>query len=83
MTKKSSTERHQRGIPAVVQQVKDPALSLQWFGLLLWHRFDPWLENFHMPRAWPKKKKREGGRPEKKKWKKSPVTSSKKVCQAH
>ena len=26
----------------MVQQVKDPALSLQWLGLLLRHRLDPW-----------------------------------------
>jgi len=25
-----------------VQLVKDPALSLQWLGLLLWCRFDSW-----------------------------------------
>ena len=25
----------------VVQQAKDPALSLLWLWLLLWHRFDP------------------------------------------
>ena len=33
-----------------VQQVKDPALSLKWLGLLLWHGFDPWSGNFHMPK---------------------------------
>ena len=27
--------------------VKDLALSLLWLELLLWHRFDPWLRNFH------------------------------------
>ena len=26
--------------------------------LLLWRRFDPWLENFHIPWEWPKKKKK-------------------------
>ena len=36
-------------------RVKDPALSLQWLGLLLWHGFDPQPGNFHMPRAQPKK----------------------------
>ena len=35
--------------------VKDPALSLQWLGSLLWRRFSPWPGNFHMPWAWPKK----------------------------
>ena len=32
------------GVPAVAQQVKDLALSLQWLGLLLRCRFDPWLD---------------------------------------
>ena len=32
----------------VVQQVKALALSLQWLGLLLWLRLDPWPRNFHM-----------------------------------
>ena len=35
---------------------KDPALSLLWLGLLLWHRFNPWPRNFCMPWAWPKEK---------------------------
>jgi len=47
----------------VVQQVKDLALSLQWFGSLLWHEFDPWLGNFHMPWEWQKKKKKKEGVP--------------------
>ena len=33
----------------VVQQVKDQALPLLQLLLLLWHGFDPWPENFHMP----------------------------------
>lgn len=38
--------------------VKDPASSLSWLWLLLWHRFDPWTWNFHMPcTLWEKKKK--------------------------
>ena len=41
----------------VVQQVKYPALSLQWPGSLLWHRFDPWPRNFDMLQAGPKNKK--------------------------
>ena len=40
----------------VLQWVKDLALSLQWLGLLLWHRFDPWPGNFYMLWAWLKKK---------------------------
>ena len=38
--------------------VEDLALSLQQLGSLLWCRFDPWPENFHMPRIWPKGKKK-------------------------
>ena len=30
-----------------VQQVKDPVLSLQRLGSLLWCRFDPWPGNFY------------------------------------
>ena len=36
--------------------VKDPAFSQ--LGLLLWGLLDPWPWNFHMPWAWPKKKKK-------------------------
>ena len=41
----------------MAQWVKDPALSLQQLGSLLWHGFNPWPENFHMLRTWPKNKK--------------------------
>ena len=41
-----------------VQQVKDLALSLQWAGLLLWHRFDPWPRDLHMLWVQPKEKKK-------------------------
>ena len=34
------TKRHS-GSSSVAQWVKDPALSLQWLGSLLWLRFDP------------------------------------------
>ena len=37
----------------MAQWVKDLALSLEWAGYLLWHRFDPWLGNFYMPWAQP------------------------------
>ena len=37
------------------QQVKDLVLSLQQLRSLLWHGFNPWPGNFHMPQAWPKK----------------------------
>ena len=40
-----------------VQQVKDLVLSLLWLRSKLWHRFDPWPWNFHMPWAWQKKKR--------------------------
>ena len=43
----------------LVQWVKDLVLSMQQLGLLLWHKFDPWPRNFHMPQVWPKKKKKE------------------------
>ena len=42
----------------VALQVKDLALSLLWLRLLLWHGFDPWPRNFHMPWVLPKKKKK-------------------------
>jgi len=37
----------------VAQRVKDLALSLQEVGLSLWHKFNPWPGNFHMPWACP------------------------------
>ena len=39
----------------LVHQTKDLALSLLWLRSWLWHRFDPWPQNFHMARAWQKK----------------------------
>ena len=42
----------------VAQWVKDLAWSLLWLGSLLWCRFKPWLGNFHMLWAQPKKKKK-------------------------
>ena len=42
----------------VAEQVKYSALSLKWLGSLLWHRFNPWPRNFHMPCMWPKNKKK-------------------------
>ena len=47
----------------VAQCVKDLALSLQWPGLMLWHGFYPWLRNFRMPWALPKKKKKKKSLP--------------------
>ena len=41
------------GVPTVAQGVMDLVLSLQWLWLLLWHRIDPWLGNFHKPWALP------------------------------
>ena len=43
------------GSSLMVQQVKDPTLSLLWLGSLLWLRFDPWPGNFCMPQVQPKK----------------------------
>ena len=40
----------------MVQQVKDPALSLLWLMLLLWFGSDPLSVNFFKPQVWPKKK---------------------------
>ena len=42
----------------VAQQVKDPVLSLLWLRSLLWHRFDPWPQNFCIPQVKQKKKKK-------------------------
>ena len=43
----------------MAQQVKDPALSLQQLGSLLWCGLDHWSGNFHMPSVWPKKERKE------------------------
>ena len=46
-------------IPLWHIRIKDPVLSLLWFGLLLWHSFDPWPGNFlHAMGQGQKKKKR-------------------------
>ena len=45
-------------VSAVVQQVKDPALSLWWLRSLLRLGFDLWPGNSHMPWVWPEKKKK-------------------------
>ena len=42
----------------MVQQVKDLVLSPQQLGSLLWHGFDLWPRNFHMPWVQQKKKKK-------------------------
>ena len=42
----------------VAQRVKDPSLWMQWLGSLLWHGFESWSGNFHMPQARPKQTKR-------------------------
>lgn len=39
----------------VVQQFKDPVLSLKQPMLLLWIGFDPWPKFFHMPQVRPKR----------------------------
>ena len=42
----------------MAQQIKGLVASLQWFGSLLGHGFNPWPGNFHMSGARPKKKKK-------------------------
>ena len=39
----------------MVQWIKDPALSLQLLGSLLWQGFDPQPGDFHMLWEWPQK----------------------------
>ena len=46
-------------------------LQVKWvkqLHLLLWGKFDPWPRNFHMPRAWAKKRKRKKKRKKEKVW---------------
>ena len=51
----------------VTKWVKDVVLSLQQLGLLLWHGFNPWPWNVHMPgKQEEKKERRKGGREGKK-----------------
>jgi len=57
-----SPERDQPGSSLVAQQVRDLALSLQQLGSRLWHWFDPWPGNFHMPQTWPKHRDQPGQR---------------------
>ena len=52
-----SKKNKKRDSSLAVQWVKDPMLSLQWLRSLLWHRFNPWPANFHMPWGWPKERK--------------------------
>lgn len=40
--------------PLWCKWVKDPMLSPQWIGSLLWQGFYPWPTNFNMPWVWPK-----------------------------
>ena len=40
----------------MAEQVKDPGLSQLWLGSLQWNGFKPWLRNFHLPPAQPKKR---------------------------
>ena len=43
----------------MAQGVRDLVLSLQWLESLLWHGFDSWPRNFHIPWVQPKKKRKE------------------------
>ena len=47
-----------KGSSLVAQWVKDPVLSLQWLGGLLWLRFNPCPRNFHMPQTQPRQRKK-------------------------
>ena len=49
-----SSKYTNHGTPLVVQQIKDPALSLPCPGSLLWQGFSPWPGNFHMLQVQPK-----------------------------
>ena len=42
------TTSHPKKEFSVAEWVKDPVLSLQWLGLLLCCRFNPWAGMFHM-----------------------------------
>ena len=53
-----SLKKNHKGVPLWHSRLRIQALSLQWLGWLLWHRFDPWPRNFHMPQTWSKKKKK-------------------------
>ena len=44
---------------SVAQRVKDLVFLLQSLDSLLWHRFDLWPRNFHMPQEQGEKKRRE------------------------
>ena len=57
ITLKLPTQNSLQWSSSMVQWVKDPTLSLQWLGSLLWHGFDPWLGNFICHRQGQKKKK--------------------------
>ena len=54
------------GVLLVAQQVKDPVLSLLWLSLLLWVGFNPWPQNFCMPRTPPKTNKQKKKKKKKK-----------------
>ena len=56
--KDNSILKEGMGGSLVAQQVKDPALSLQWLQFLLWRGFDPWPGNFSLLWEWQKKKKK-------------------------
>ena len=47
-----------KGSFTVAQWAKNPALSLQWLGSLLWCRFDSWPRNFGMQQMQPERKRK-------------------------
>ena len=46
----------------MAQQVEDLALSLQWFGLVLWRALHLWPGNFHMLWVQPKTKNKQNNK---------------------
>ena len=64
---KKTWKRKEKKSSLVAQWVRYLVLSLLWLKLGLWHRFDPWPENFCKPQVQPKKKERERENGEEKK----------------
>ena len=51
----------------MVEQIKDPVLSLQQLRSLPWCRFDPWPGNFHRLQAQQKKQNKQTKQPDEEK----------------
>ena len=46
-----------RGSSLVAQWVKALTLVQLWHRSQLWHQYNPWPSNLHMPGMWPQKKR--------------------------